>query len=533
MPHNLPPHDLENKMKKQPNILYIMVDQLAAAALPCYGHSIVKAPNISALAEQGVVFEDAYCNSPLCAPSRFSMMAGQLASRIGAYDNAAHFSADVPTMAHYLRAAGYATTLSGKMHFVGPDQRHGFEERLTTDIYPSDYGWTPDWGNFAERPTWYHNMLSVVQAGVCETSNQLDFDEEVAHQTVRKIQRLAREADERPFFLLASFTHPHDPFAITQEYWDRYSDDEIDLPTVAQIPYENLDAHSKRLHHVSAMSDYAQTEERIRASRHAYYAMISYIDDKVGQILDALDKSGLRDETIIAFAADHGEMLGERGMWYKMSFFDWSARVPMIFHAPDRFAPNRVKEPASLVDLLPTFVDIATKKDDEVDDEPMYADPIDGASLLPLLEQTRNERERSVYGELLGEGAIAPLLMIRRGQYKYIYSEPDPEQLYDVESDPHELENLAESSLYSFVRQEFYDEMRKQWDPKTLREEVIASQRRRRLVDQALRQGQHAPWDFQPFQDASQQYMRNHLDLNVLEKTARFPSPEIPPPDGG
>jgi choline-sulfatase len=172
---------------EHPNILFIMADQLTAPALPFYGHPLVKTPHLTALANDGVVFENAYCNSPLCAPSRFSMMTGQLPSRIGAYDNAAYFPGDIPTMAHYLRERGYHTCLSGKMHFVGADQLHGFEERLTTDIYPSDFGWTPDWENFAERPSWYHNMLSVVQAGLCTTSNQLDFDEEVAFHAVRKI----------------------------------------------------------------------------------------------------------------------------------------------------------------------------------------------------------------------------------------------------------------------------------------------------------------------------------------------------------
>ncbi len=119
---------------KNPNILFILTDQLAGPALPCYGHPVVKAPNITRLAEEGIIFDSAYCNSPLCAPSRASLMTGQLPSRIGAYDNAAQFPADVPTFTHYLRALGYRTCLSGKMHFVGPDQLHGFEERLTTDI---------------------------------------------------------------------------------------------------------------------------------------------------------------------------------------------------------------------------------------------------------------------------------------------------------------------------------------------------------------------------------------------------------------
>jgi len=216
-----------------PSILLIMVDQLAASALPVYGHPVVKTPHLSALAEDGVVFEQSYCNSPLCAPSRASMLSGQLPSRIGTFDNAAEFSSEIPTMAHYLRAMGYQTSLIGKMHLIGPDQLHGFEERLTTDIYPADFGWTPDWNQPSEdRFSWYHNMLSVVQAGQCVTSNQLDFDEEVAFRSVCKIFNLARSPDERPFFMTVSFTHPHDPFAIPRRYWDLYEHDNIDMPAV-------------------------------------------------------------------------------------------------------------------------------------------------------------------------------------------------------------------------------------------------------------------------------------------------------------
>ncbi|MCH8154106.1 MAG: sulfatase-like hydrolase/transferase, partial [Proteobacteria bacterium] len=141
---------------KSPNILIVQADQMAAPALPFYGHPVVRAPHMTALAERGVVFENAYCNSPLCAPSRFSMLAGLMPSAIGAYDNAAEFPASVPTFAHRLRAAGYRTLLAGKMHFVGPDQLHGFEERLTTDIYPADFGWTPDWEAPEAHQDYFH-----------------------------------------------------------------------------------------------------------------------------------------------------------------------------------------------------------------------------------------------------------------------------------------------------------------------------------------------------------------------------------------
>jgi choline-sulfatase len=512
--------------QKGPNILILMADQMAAPALPFYGHALVQAPHLERLAARGVVFESAYCASPLCAPSRAAMVSGQLPSRTGAYDNAAELPASVPTFGHYLRRLGYRTCLCGKMHFVGPDQLHGFEERLTTDIYPADFGWTPDWERPAERPSWYHNMLSIVQAGTCQTSNQLDFDDEVAFHAVRKIYDLARTDDGRPFCLFVSFTHPHDPFAIPREYWDRYDDDAIDLPAVPPIAVEELDPHSQRVHHVCDLGRYRQTEERVRRARHAYYGAISYVDDKVGQILRALKGAGLAEDTIILFTSDHGEMLGERGLWYKMNFFEWSARVPLVIHAPNRFAPRRVSSHVSLLDLLPTLVELAAG-------EPAadLAAPGDGHSLVPYLHGSQGVGHDAVVSEILCEGAIAPCFMIRRGRYKYVHSAPDPEQLYDLEADPHELCNLASLVEFEAVRRRFHDEVLERWDAQTIHQEVIASQRRRLLVADALATGRAASWDFQPFQDAAQQYMRNHMELDDLERRARFPTPDIPAPD--
>jgi len=510
---------------QRPNILFIMADQMAAPALPVYGHPVVKAPHISALADNGVVFGSAYCNSPLCAPSRFSLMAGQLPSRLGAYDNAAEFPASIPTFAHYLRALGYRTCLAGKMHFVGPDQLHGFEERLTTDIYPSDFGWTPDWEHLERRPSWYHNMLSVVQAGVCAATNQLDYDEEVSFRSVRKLYDLARDADAeaRPFFLLVSFTHPHDPYAITREYWDRYRPDEIDLPAVAPLPAHQLDPHSRRVRAMCAMDEYALTEAHVCNARHAYYGAISYVDDKVGQLLRALEDTGQREDTLVLFLSDHGDMLGERGLWYKMTFFEWSERVPLIIHAPGRFSPRRVSTHVSLVDVLPTLIDLATDGNGVA-----LADTLDGQSLYPLLHGDTDRAADPVLSEYLAEGVSAPVLMIRRGRYKYIYGEPDTELLYDLTADPHELNNLGNQPDQADVVRTFRAELKQCWEVEALRRQVIASQRRRRLLAETLMSGRHTPWDFQPYQDASRQYMRNHLDLNDLERRARFPAPAAP-----
>ena len=513
-------------MAKRPNILFIQADQMAAPALPVYGHEVVKAPHIARLARDGVVFDAAYCNSPLCAPSRFSMLSGQMPSAIGAYDNAAEFPAAVPTLAHHLRMMGYRTVLTGKMHFVGPDQLHGFEERLTTDIYPADFGWTPDWEAPGRHQDYFHTMVSVVEAGPCERSLQIDFDDEVAFRAVREIYDVARAPDARPFFHLVSFSHPHDPYTITRDYWERYAAEEIDLPAVPAIPLEAQDPHSRRLHALCGMDRHDLNQERVRNARRAYYGAISYVDDKVGDLLAALEATGLRDETLVVFTADHGDMLGERGLWYKMTFFEWAARVPLIIAAPRRFAPRRVARNVSLIDLFPTLVDLAGGG-------PEPAEPLAGHSLLPLLEGARAPWPDTVHGEYLGEGAAGPLVMIRRGSYKYVTGTDSPPQLFDLEADPRELDDLAARRDQAQRARDFAAEVAARWDFAEMTRRVIASQRRRRLVFDALMRGRHQPWDFRPFTDASRLYARNKSDiLGDLERRARLPYGAEPPPDG-
>ncbi|MEP6883706.1 MAG: choline-sulfatase [Gammaproteobacteria bacterium] len=501
-------------MPDRPNFLILMADQLTSRALPAYGNRVAKTPHIDSLASSGVVFESFYCNSPLCAPSRFSFLSGRQVSAIGAYDNAAEFPAQVPTFAHYLRQGGYQTILSGKMHFCGADQLHGFEERLTTDIYPADFGWTPDWSRFDERPTWYHTMDSVTQAGPCTRTNQIDFDDDVVFNARQKLFDMARGRDARPFCIVASMTHPHDPYVIPHRYWDRYADVDIDMPRV-NIDANDLDPHSRRLRHVIGLDLTPVNESQVRAARRAYYGAVSYVDDQVGALLAALADTGFADNTIVLLLADHGDMLGERGLWYKMSFFEPACRIPLIVHAPQRFAARRVAQSASLVDILPTLSELAGFSHEN------FATPLDGNSLVSQLAGAAGRDE--VIGEYLAEGAIAPLVMIKRGRYKYVHSPVDPDQLYDLQADPDELRNLAPGPQHASRLQEFRAEVARRWDLAALQAAVVASQQRRHLVYAALRQGRYTPWDFQPIRDASKLYVRNDQDLGDLEAMARFP----------
>lgn len=508
-------------MPARPNILVVMVDQLNGTLFPDGPADFLRVPHLRALSGRSLRFANAYTASPLCAPARASFMSGQLPSRTRVYDNAAEFQSDIPTFAHHLRRAGYHTALSGKMHFVGPDQLHGFEERLTTDIYPADFGWTPDYRKPGERiDWWYHNLGSVTGAGIAEITNQMEYDDEVAFNAVQKLYQLARrstDADRRPWCLTVSFTHPHDPYVARRKFWDLYEGCAALEPEVGAIPVEEQDPHSRRLLEACDFRNFEITPEHVRRARRGYFANISYIDEKLGEIVEVLETTRMLDDTVIVFVSDHGDMLGERGLWFKMNFFEGSARVPLMIAGPGIKA-GLVTEPVSTLDVNPTLCALAGIDIGEV------APWTDGENILPLGDGHR--RSGPVPMEYAAEGSYAPMVALREGRFKFIHCEIDPPQLFDLESDPRELTNLATDPAHADRIAAFARDVRARWDMARFDAAVRESQARRWVVYEALRNGAYYPWDFQPLQKASERYMRNHMDLNVLEETARFPRGE-------
>jgi len=500
---------------QKPNIVVIMADQLSPQFCGTYGHPLVKTPHIDALADRGMRFDAAYCNSPLCAPSRFSFMSGQWVSRIAGYDNASEFKASIPTFAHALRQMGYRTCLSGKMHFVGPDQLHGFEERVTTDIYPSDHAWTPDWEAADERiDKWYHNMDSVREAGTAATTFQIEYDEETCFFARRRILEYAMN-QTNPFSMVVSFIHPHDPYVARPEWWNLYNPDDIDMPNT-DAP---TDPHSERLR-VGIEADVdVPTNDEIRNARHAYYANVSYFDSKVGEIVKAIEESGQLDNTVFVITSDHGDMLGERGLWYKMNFFEHSARVPMVIAGPG-IKHGSSDEPVSLIDLYPTFLELAGA-DDQLPEG--FVQDTNGRSMVPLFNGESADFHGRAIAEYCAECASHPMLMIREGHLKYIQCDIDPPLLYDVVNDPRELVNLAEDPAYASSALKFAQIASDHWDSEQVRADVINTQRQRRAVHAAMEQGALTSWDYQPPRDASQEFVRNHMDWTVAAEKTRFP----------
>jgi choline-sulfatase len=473
---------------QRPNILVIQADQLTAGFLGAYNNSIAITPHIDGLANLGAVFESAYCNFPLCAPSRFSMMSGQLASTIGAYDNGAEFASSIPTFAHYLRAMNYQTTLVGKMHFVGADQLHGFEQRLTTDIYPADFNWTGDW---TETQSGHSNdKITFSGAGVCLRNVQMEYDEEVCHRAERKLYEFARNTDDRPFMLFTSISHPHDPYQCLLEHWDLYDHADIDMPKICGISEAEMDPFSKRLRAQYGLEDFTPSDKQVRVARHAYYGSVSYVDDMVGRLLNVLRKTGLSENTIVVLTSDHGDMLGERGLWYKKSFFEDSCKVPLIISGPTIEA-KRIESNVSLVDLLPTFIEIG----DAGQDSPLVEE-IEGRSLLGLARGDDLQWDKPVYSESLAEGSQAPILMVKKDQIKYITSGIDPEQMFDLKTDPDERINLAGNPDYADEQNLLSTLAKQKWDMDMLGEQVKLSQARRLFLKKALQAGTPPDWDY-------------------------------------
>lgn len=465
-------------MNKPPHILLVLADQLAAAALPAYGNRVVAAPRLARLAGEGIVFERALCSSPLCVPSRASLMTGLLPSRTGAIDNAGELPAGVPSFAHALRLLGYRTVLVGKMHFVGPDQLHGFEERPMTDVYPAGFDWIPDWDLADdERLPWYHDLSSVLRAGPVRSTLQLEYDAEVVERACRAIET---HDPARPLLLVASFTHPHDPYEAPPAHWHRYDGVEID-PPASPDPPEPVDPPTRRLRAMVGANGVPVSPEQTLAARRGYYAAISLVDDHVDAVLGALEECGLGDDTVVLVSSDHGDMLGERGLWYKMAPFEGSIRVPLIVHCPRRFEPRRISEPVSLLDLAPTLVELAGGAP---------SPELDGLSLAGVLAGDPAPA-RDVPLEYLAEGVRAPQVTLVRRGLKLVRSLGEPDLAYDVDEDPAERVALASERATASLR----GAADRRWDLPALDREVRMSQRRRRLVARALATGQVARWD--------------------------------------
>jgi choline-sulfatase len=479
----------------KPNVLLVLVDQLVPFLTGPYGDRVVKTPALERLAGEGIRFDAAYTPYPLCSPARASLVTGVHASKLQCWDNASVLHADEPTVAHHLTNAGYETVLSGKMHFVGPDQLHGFRRRLTTDVFPAGMDWVPTQDAEGRFVRGGHARLYVPpRVGVAPWTMFLSFDEETHFRALEFIRERSRGPADEPFFLVASYHHPHDPFVVTQELWDLYDGVDVPLPERRDPNYTAMDLWANEAHETDAVPA-LDDPDALRALRRAYYGLVTYVDRKLGELVRALEETGQADRTVVVFTSDHGDMLGERRMVQKRTFYEWSVRVPLLVRLPDGSrAGETVAAPVSLLDLAPTLLDLAGVTDEE-------RTPLDGESLLAA------RGDRIVFSEYHVEKVRAPCFMARKGRHKLVHVHGHDERLFDLEADPGEWHDLLGSPELAEVERELRDAVHARFDAARLAAEGAASIHRRELIARAMaRNGTH--WDHQPFFDARRQYVR-------------------------
>jgi choline-sulfatase len=455
------------------NVLVVMADQLVPFMTSPYGDPVARTPNMQRLADEGLRFDAAYTPYPLCSPARAAFMTGQYASRHGCYDNAAILPSDVPTLAHYLTLAGYDTVLSGKMHFVGPDQLHGFAKRLTTDVYPAAMDWVPTQDPEGRFVRGGHARSYVPpRVGVVEWTKFLAYDEETHFRALEYL----RAKPDGPFFLCVSYHHPHDPFQCTQELWDVYDGVDIPIPeTPDEIEYSAMDRWANESHETDAVD--LRDPDNLRALRRAYYALVTYIDRKLGELLDAVP-----DDTLVIVTSDHGDMLAERAMVQKRCFYEWSARIPLLVRGAGQ---GVVDSPVSLLDIAPTILEHAG----------IEHLPMDGTSLFAPTG--------TVFSEYHVEKVRAPCFMVRRGDEKYVYIHEHGEQLFDLAADPGEWHDLAGTT----DTKEYRDLILERFDPDAIARHGADSVARRELIARAMAMTT-TRWDYAPVFDATKQYVR-------------------------
>lgn len=446
-------------MTTKPNILILFSDQHARRFSGCYGHPVVRTPNLDRLASSGLRFEGAVCNSPLCGPSRMALMTGQRVSTIEIWDNNLTLGSDVRTLGHRLNDAGYETALCGRMHFNGADKLHGFHQQLAND--PEANASIPNWAAGGEVPE--HSLTAEVMAKRPKVGDGYPDDDVAADRAVTFLREHADS--EKPWAMVVGFKHPHGPWNAEQRYWDLYDEREIDMPA-PMGPADNHPIH-ERNRRLRQMPEAGYPEEVVRRNRHGYYAVISRMDDKVGQVLDALEASGARENTIVVYISDHGEMLGEHGLWMKSAMFEESIGVPMIFSGPG-IPEGTCDKNLSLIDLTATLCDLAG-----ADTKGM-----DGRSFRCLVDGV-GEWDNMSLSEHFATWTDRPLAALRRANYKLIAGYQEAPQLFDLEADPREEKDLAGAPAFAEIRKALADELASIWDAKALHNRIVDSQQTR------------------------------------------------------
>jgi choline-sulfatase len=487
--------------ERRPNLLLIMSDQHTQKIAGCYGDRVIATPAIDRLARRGVVFDNAYTTSPICVPARMSALTARHAFRQDCWTNTDYLASDVPTFMHALGAAGYAPALVGRLHALGPDQLHGYATRAVGDHSPNWIGIKRhDMGVLTN--TNEPERVSLTKSGPGRSAYELkDIDVTAAAlAAIHALGARSGSARQEPFALTVGLMLPHAPFVAAPEDFMRYSDrvGRATLPPAgkaAEHPWIAWWRENREIIDVPAA-------EELRA-RAAYYGLVDRMDRMIGAILDALDAAGLADDTLVVYTSDHGEQLGERGLWWKHTFFDESVKVPMILAWPGKLpAGERRNQVVNLMDLAATMLDAVGA--------PALPDA-DGRSFLAVARDAGAPWVDETFAEYCTDetpawtgGMAVRQRMIRAGRWKLSYYHGYRPQLFDLANDPHELNDLAQDAAHAGVGEALLGRVLAGWDPLEIDRRMRRRVMQKRVLGDwaaATRPKSAHLWEFSPEQN--------------------------------
>ena len=442
---------------KPMNLLFIFSDQHSKEKTGCYGNPHIKTPNIDSLAAKGVRFTSAYTNCPICVPARASLATGQYVHRLRLWDNASPYIGGFPSWGHRLEDAGHKVTTIGKLHFRRPEDDTGFpDQRIPLHVRDGIgdlYGSVRD--SEARKPGLGR---SILEARPGESSYSV-YDRQVAEEACAFLKERAGKQKE-PWALQVGFALPHFPFIAPQEYWDLYDEDSLPFPRQYDKDVRPEHPSCRDLRRYMGIEEVLPPEVVLKVV-HAYYGMCRFVDAQIGNVLKTLSKSGLESGTRIIYSTDHGEMLGDHGLWYKNCLFEGAVGIPLVMTGPDLPKGLVVDDVVSLVDIFPTIMDAVGVKPHAEDNE------LPGRALLPIARGEVTET-RPALSEFHASGSLTAGFMLRSGEYKYIRYVGYPPQLFDLVNDPGELTDLSEDPAYESVVNALDDELRRMLSPEEI-----------------------------------------------------------------
>jgi len=419
------------------------------------GNRVINTPILDDLSRQAVTFENAYCQNPLCVPSRASLITGRYSRNIGIYENQQILEPNCVTFPRVLSASGYRTCLIGKSHFNG-EQYHGYQARPYGDLYGQAH--QPDPRRTPESGAAGLGGL-IKNAGPSGIPLPLTQTEICVAESAKWLQTHVDLHPDQPFCLSVHFDKPHFPVRPPVEYFAKY-DGRINPPDVLEGYYDRAVPFVRR-----AMDRFASEDQDCARYLAAYYGCVEWVDNAIGRLLQVLDYLELSENTVVVYASDHGDLCGDKGAWNKTLFFDSSAKVPLLIRYPGNFSAGlRVANPVGLIDLFPTFCDLA---------QISVSEECDGQSLMPLLTQTGMFDREEIYSEsaFLGSPLDAGC-MIRKGEWKYCYYRDGYEELYNLTEDPGEWNNLASHEAHRTIQDEFREKVITFWRPEEYEERL-------------------------------------------------------------